>query len=336
MRRRGILALLGSAGALWPIAAHAQQPGGVYRVAGVNPSPSAGFLNEAAGGRYWRPFFDELRQPGFDEGRNLVIERHFGDGQADGLADLARRVAASKPNVIYCATARIAAHMKAATATIPIVAVASDPVAFGLIPSLARPGGNLTGVAPDGGIGFYAKHLELLREAAPHASRIAYLTPRAVWDSPVLLAPVKEAASRIGVLLLPAALELPIGEAEYRRAFAAIEAARADALIVGDSAENWSWSRLIIELAALGRLPAIYPDRFFSEQGGLLSFGPDYPLLFGRAGAVIAQILKGANPGDIPFYQASRFEFIVNQKTASTLGISMPSILLAQADEVIE
>jgi putative ABC transport system substrate-binding protein len=230
----------------------------------------------------------------------------------------------------------MAAHMKAATATIPIVTVASDPVAFGLVPSLARPGGNLTGVAPDGGLAFYAKHLELLREATHGASRIAYLTPRAVWDSPVLLAPVKEAAARIGVLLVPAALDSPIGEAEYRRAFAAIELARADALIVGDSPENWSWSRLIIELAALGRLPAIYPDRYFAEQGGLLSFGPDWPLLNRRAGAVIAQILKGANPGDIPFYQSSRFEFIVNLWTAKALGLTIPPAFLARADEVIE
>lgn len=126
------------------------------------------------------------------------MERHFGHGRSDEFAELAHRVAASKPDAILCSSDRLAAHLKAATATIPIVAIASDPVAFGLVRSLARPGGNLTGVAPDGGLAFYAKHLELLRLVAPTASRVAYLTPRAVWEAPMLLGPVTQGAGLTG------------------------------------------------------------------------------------------------------------------------------------------
>lgn len=336
MERRDLIAVLGGAAMAWPLAVLAQQPKKVYRIAGVIPSGSAYFLDERTNPRYWRPFFEELRRLGFVEGQNLTVERHAGDGQADRYADLARRVVASAPDVIFCNGDRLAAHLKAATATIPIVAVASGPVAFGLVPSLARPGGNITGVAPDGGLGFYAKHLELLREIAPAVSRIAYLTPRAVWESPILLAPVKEAAKQVGISLLPALPDSPMQQLEYRRAFSTAAQARAEALIVGESAENYSQISLIVELAARARLPTIYPDRVFTRFGGLMSYGADYPDLHRHAGAQIAQILKGANPGDIPFYRASHFELVVNLKTARTLGLSVPQSLLARADEVIE
>jgi hypothetical protein len=145
MRRRDLISMLGGAAIAWPLAVLAQQPGKVYRMAGVIPSGLAYFLNEKTYPRNWRPFFEELRRLGFVEGQNLTVERYSGEGQADRYADLARRVVASKPDVILCTSDRLAAHLKAATATIPIVALASGPVAFGLVPSLAHPAGNSRG-----------------------------------------------------------------------------------------------------------------------------------------------------------------------------------------------
>lgn len=336
MRRREFITLLGGAAAAWPVPVHAQQPGKVYRIAIVIPSGSIDRWNAVASPRYWRPFFEELRGQGFVEGQNLVVERYSGEGQTDLYADLAHKVVASKPDAIYVQTDRMAANFKAASATIPIVANLADPVAFGLVSSLAHPGGNITGVVGDAGIEFYSKYLELLRQAVPGASRIAYLTPREVWDSPTLLTPVRAAARQVGVSLIPALLEAPIREAEFRRVFAAMAQQRADGLIVGSSSENSSSARLIVELAENARLPTIYPGRWFAERGGLMSYSADYPDLNRRAGADIAQILKGANPGEIPFYQATRFELVINLKTAKTLGLTVPQSLLARADAVIE
>ena len=333
MRRRDLINYAAVA-AVCPLAALAQQPGKVYRIALLIPSGSVERMNEAANPRTWRPFFEELRRRGFIEGRNLIVERYSGEGQSDRYAELARAVVASKPDAIYCGTVRMAAYLKAATETIPIVADAAGVVEFGLVSSLAHPGGNITGVS-DAGLEFYAKHLELLRQAVPTASQLAYLTPHEVWDSP-LLAPVKDAARQIGVSLVPELLDAPIQEPEYRRVFALMAQQGLEALIVGSSQENSVNARLIVELAEIARLPTLYPGRWYVEQGGLMSYGPDIPELYRQLGADIAEILKGAKPGDIPFYQPTRFELVVNLKTATALGLTVPQSLLARADEVIE
>ena len=337
MKRRDLLAGIAGAAMLGPLAAKAQQPGKIYRIAIAEPSGAIDRWNEAEGSPpFWREFFEELRRRGLVERRNLIVERYSGEGRSDRFAELAHTVIAANPDVIFCGTLRLAAAFKAATATIPIVAEVADPVAFGLVSSLAHPGGNLTGVVEDGGLEFYAKHLELLREMVPGASRIAYLTPRAVWDSPILLAPVKEAAKQAEVTLIPAVLEAPIREAEYRRVFALLAQGGAEAVIVGSSVENSASGRLIVELAAQTRLPAIYPGRRYAVQGGLMAYGSDLIELYRRAAADIAAILNGANPGDIPFYRASRFELVINLETARALGLTVTQLLLAQADEVIE
>jgi putative ABC transport system substrate-binding protein len=333
VRRRGFIAFACGAAALWPLTARAQQPGKVYRIALLIPSGSVERMNEAANPRTWRPFFEELRRHGFIEGRNLIVERYSGEGQSDRYAELARAVVASKPDAIYCGTVRMAAYLKAATETIPIVADAAGVVEFGLVSSLAHPGGNITGVS-DAGLEFYAKHLELLRLVVPTASRLAYLTPHEVWDSP-LVAPVKDAARQIGVSLVPELLEATIQEPEYRRLFALMAQQGVEALIVGSSQENNANGRLIVELAEIARLPTLYPGRWHVE-GGLMSYGADTSELYRQLGADIAEILKGAKPGDIPFYQPMRFELVINLKTAKALGLTVPPSLLARADEVIE
>jgi putative tryptophan/tyrosine transport system substrate-binding protein len=335
MRRRKFVMLIGAAAA-WPLAARAQQPGKIYRIAIVIPAGSVEFLNEAKSPRNWRPFFEELRRQGFVEGQNLVVERYSGEGETDRYAELARRVVASTPDVIITQTTRLALDFKAATTTIPIVASAAAPIASGLVPSLAHPGGNITGVAGDAGVEFYAKHLELVRQVIPSAVRVAYLTPRAVWESATLLTPVKDAAKEAGISLIPALLDAPIEEAEYRRVFAALAETRVDALIVGDSAEHYSQQRLIIDLAEHARLPAVYPGRIFVERGGLISYGAEGADLVRRRASDVARILNGAKPGDIPFYQATRFELVINLKTATALGLTISPTLLSRADEVIE
>ena len=182
---------------------------------------------------------------------------------------------------------------------------------------------------------FWDKQLELLRETVPTISRVAYLTPRVVWDSPTGAA-IRTAAHHFGVDLLSALLDSPIGELEYRRVFAAMVHDRANALIVNDAPEHYANQRLITNLAMSTRLPAIYPNRSFADAGGLMAYGPDALDLFRRAAAQVDQILKGVKPGEIPFYQATRFELIINLKSAKALGITFPVTLLGRADEVIE
>jgi putative tryptophan/tyrosine transport system substrate-binding protein len=264
-----------------------------------------------------------------------LVERYSGEGRTESYAALARDVVGSKPELIFVLSARMVQHFQATATTIPIVAYTTDPVALGLAPSLARPGGNITGVVADVGVEFWDKQLELLRETVPTISRVAYLTPRVVWDGPTGAA-IRTAAHRFGVDLLSALLDSPIGELEYRRVFAAMVHDRANALIVNDTPENYANQRLITNLAMSTRLPAIYPNRSFVDAGGLMAYGPDALDLFRRAAAQVDQILKGVKPGEIPFYQATRFELIINLKSAKALGITFPITLLGRADEVIE
>jgi putative ABC transport system substrate-binding protein len=335
MRRRNFVSVAAGALATWPITLLAQRPGNVYRIAILLPSGAVGTWTEAKSPRYWRPFFEELRRLGYAEGQNLTVQRYSGEGETDRYAELARTVTASGPDVIFVMSARMALFCKAATTTIPIVAMTVDPVLVGLASSLAHPGGNITGVVADAGLEIEGKYLELLRQVIPSASRIAYLTPRAVWESD-MLSPVRELAPRVGVSVVAAALENPIGETEYRRVFANIAQQHVDAVIVGDSSENSTASRLIIELAESYRLPALYTARGYVEHGGLMSYGIVASELSRHAADAIGQVLGGADPGNIPFYRATAFELVVNLKTANALGLTVPQLLLAQAAEVIE
>jgi len=315
--------------------AQAQQPAKVRRIAIVHPSRPTAMLSEAGGIPNFGAFFKQLRLLGYVEGQNLSVGRHSGEGRTERYAALARDVVRSRPELIFVISARMVQHFKAATTTIPIVAYTTDPVALGLAPSLARPGGNITGVVPDVGVEFWDKQLQFLREAVPTTSRVAYLTPRALWDN-TTGATIRKAAQQIGIELLGALLESPIQEAEYRRAFTAIAQERADALIVNDTPENYAYQRLIAEMAKNARLPAVYPNRSFVEVGGLMAYGADSLDLFRRAADQIDRVLKGTKPGEIPFYQATKFELIINLKTAKLLGIEVPPSLLVRSDEVIE
>ena len=226
-------------------------------------------------------------------------------------------------------------QVKAATSAIPAVGSTSDPVGYGLAASLARPGGNITGISVDTGVEIFGKRLQLLRELVPGAKKVAFLTPRDGWDN-IFGKAAKEAAGQLGLSLVGPPLDTPIGEAEYRRVFAAMAEQRPDALLVSDYNENLVHRHLIADLARMHRLPALYPFRSFAEDGGLIAYAPDLIDLQRHAATMIGTILRGGKAGDIPFYQPTRFQMVINLKSARDIGLDIPSALLVAADEVIE
>jgi putative tryptophan/tyrosine transport system substrate-binding protein len=314
--------------------AHAQQTAKVYRIAMASPSEPVGDLTEN-GTRGYRAFFQRLRELGYVEGQNLVIERYSGEGRTENNAELAGEVVRSNPDLIFVSQYRLARNFKVATGTIPIVGSGGDPTAYGVVSSLARPGGNITGVTTDAGVHGGGKSLELLREMVPLASRVGTLTSRANVETPYTAA-IQEVARRLKISVVGPPLDPPFQEQEYRRVFAAIAQAGADALLVGTQVENIMNRHLIVELAAKYRLPAIYGWREFVDIGGLMAYGVEVQDVYRHAADQVDQIVKGAKPGDIPIYQPTKFELTINSKTAKALGLTIPFSLLARADEVIE
>jgi putative tryptophan/tyrosine transport system substrate-binding protein len=224
--------------------------------------------------------------------------------------------------------------VKAATSSIPIVGIFARPVENGIVPSLARPSGNITGVSVDVGMDQWAKRVQLLKEAVPQITRLGFLQTR---DSRERLSGyLREDALKNSASIVGPPFERPTDEQEYRRVFAALAQEGADGLLVSDEPENVTHRRLIAELAAKGRLPTIYPFRQFVEAGGLMSYGIDVSDLGHRVADLVDQILKGTKPGEIPIFQPTHFELCINLKTAKTLGIELPALLVARADNVIE
>jgi putative tryptophan/tyrosine transport system substrate-binding protein len=333
MRRREFIALVGSAAA-WPLAARAQQPAKMKRIAVVHPAEKvAGMTINGRPG--FRAFFEELNRLGYVEGQNLVVERYSGEGRTDRYAQLARDVVSTHPDLIVPMSGFLAAQFKLATTTIPIVTTTADPIVAGLVPSLARPGGNITGVSVDAGIQIWGKRLGLLIEATPKHSNIRFVASQANWER-LEAAAVREAAGQAGISLAGALLTNPIDEAAYQRVFTSMVQERVDALLVSSEPEHLSNRVTLVELAAKSRIPAIYPLREFVDVGGLMAYSVDLADVLRRVANLVDKILKGANPGDIPFFQQTKFELIINLKTAKTLGLEIPAALIARADEVIE
>jgi ABC-type uncharacterized transport system substrate-binding protein len=283
---------------------------------------------------FYRMFFEELSRLGYVEGRNLVVERYSGEGRTERYADLARDVVDTHPDLIFQQTTRLALNFKAATTTIPIVTVTADPIAAGLVSSLARPGGNITGVSVDAGIEVLGKRLALLLEATSNLSNARFLVSQLSWErSPG--AAVREASRRTSISLKGETMS-GFNEQEYQRAFNSMEHARVGGILVSDESEHFTYRRLLVELATKTRIPAIYAYREHVELGGLMAYSFDLEEVFRGSARLIAEILKGANPGDTPFRQATKFQLVINVKTAKALGLEMPSTLLLHADEVIE
>jgi putative ABC transport system substrate-binding protein len=315
--------------------AHAQQPAKVYRVAVVSPSTPVGEISETGDFRY-RAFLLRLREIGYIEGQNLAIARYSAEARSENFAEVAHAVLRDAPELIAASGDRLAREFKAATDIIPIVATVSDPVTLGLVKSLAQPGGNITGTSIDGGVEMEGKRLELLREMVPRASKVGYLATRRVWEEGTYVKATKEAAARKNISLVGPPLEAPFREAEYRRVFAMMSQQGADALVVNAQPENTTNALLIVELAKQTRLPAIYSYPSFAQIGGLVTYGVDLSDVMRHSADQVDLILKGAKPGDIPFYQPTKFHLVINLKTAKALGIEIPNSILAQADEVIE
>jgi putative ABC transport system substrate-binding protein len=337
MRRRDFISLLCGTAVAWLFAARAQgaqQTSKVYRIAFVDPQTAVAEQREnpmSAGSG----FFEELRRLGYVEGRNLVVEQYSSERRAFRNPELARAVVERDLDAIVAITNPMVLDFKAATSTIPIVGITADPVALGIVSNLARPGGNITGVSVDAGIGMWSKRLELLRAAAPKTSKAAFLGSRAAWDGPYGAA-LREAAQGVGISLVGAPLAAPFQEADYRRVLAAAVQEGAEALVISDLPYNFANRRLIVQLASEGRLPAIYPWRGAVETGGLMAYFFEFTDITRHLAGQLDLILKGAKPGEIPIWQPTRFLLSVNLKAAMTLGLTVPVSLLATADEVIE
>src|SRR5262245_55166556 len=320
MRRREFITLVGGAAA-WPLVARAQQPGKL---------PTVGFLGAASAWSQWvAAFLQRLRELGWIEGRNLTIEYRWAEGSSDRAAELAAEFVRRKVDVIV--TGGLPA-VKQATSVIPIVfAVASDPLGTGLVASLMRPGGNVTGLSTQAS-DLAGKRLELLREAVPGLRRLAILANIGYPASVTEMSEVQAAARTLGLEVV--AIEIQRAE-DITPAFKALKD-RAEALYVtADPLLNVNRIR-INTFANVARLPTIANVREFVEAGSLMSYGPNNTDLFRRAGDFVHKILRGAKPGDIPVEQPTKFDLVINVATAKALDLDMPPTLLARADEVIE
>jgi len=337
MKRREFITLIGGAAAAWPLAARAQQPPKMKRIAMVSPSERVANM-VASYHRFYRAFFDELSRLGYVEGKTLVVERYSAGGQPDRFAQLARDVVDTRPDVIYAIESTMGLAFKAATTTIPIVTVSPDPVVLGLVSNIARPGGNITGTAIDAGLELWGKRIGLLKEALPKLSNVCLIiqAPRKNWEEGRYGSAIREAAKAASTHLSAVTLEGKIDEAVYQRVFAAFEQDGPDALILSDHIVHLVNAVTIVGLAAKHRLPTMYAWREFVEIGGLMSYATDLVELGRSAGSQIGQILNGTNPGDIPFNQATHYELAINLKTAKSLGLEFPATLLGTADLVVE
>jgi len=278
--------------------------------------------------------FEELQRLGYVEGRNLIVDRW--QYQSGRLEEIAREVVDTNPDVISCPGTPMTLRLKAATTTIPIVAITGDPIRFGLVSNLARPGGNITGVSVDAGVEVWAKRLELLSSAVPKLINVVFVSSEGGWTGAGGQA-VRDGAQKLGISLVRATLSSPYGEAEFRSAFSSLQRDQLDGLMFSDEGQvHLPQKSLLVRLVQQMRLPAIYPYRVFVEDGGLMAYASDLKSVALRHAAQIVEILRGADPGDIPYSQAVRFELVVNLKTAKELGIEIPDGLVAAAAAVIE
>jgi putative tryptophan/tyrosine transport system substrate-binding protein len=328
MRRREFITVFGGAMVAWPRLARAQQP----------PVPVIGFLyggSFEAGHQALVAFRQGLNEFGYVEGQNATVEYRWAEGQPDRLPALAADFVRRHVAVIVAAATVSALAAKAATATIPVVFLSgADPVQSGLVKSLNRPGGNITGISPLTGE-LYTKRLQLLRELVPKAAVIATLvnTSYPVSDANPPSQKMQAAASALGLRLRPLNAR---NERELEAVFATFVEHQVDALLVGGLSFFESRRNQLVALAAQHAVPTIYSQREFVAGGGLMSYGTSFTETYRQVGIYTGRILKGEKPGDLPVVQPTKFEFLVNLNTARALGLQVPPNLLALADEVIE
>ncbi len=326
IRRREFIFTLGGAAVAWPLAVRAQQPA----------LPVIGFLSASspeASGERMRGFHLGLKEAGYVEGDNVTVLYRWAEAHMDRLPELAADLVRRGVAVVACFGNAAALAAKAATTTVPVVfAVSEDPVRVGLVASLARPGGNLTGVNYFSAE-LVAKRLELLRALVPGAAKIAVLVDPAAPPTPTTVRELETAASAMG---LQTQVLNARSSAEINAAFATVARARPDALFVASGFLFSSRRVQLVHLATLHKVPATYPERQFTETGGLMSYGANYADVHRQIGVYAGRILKGAKALELPVVQSSKFELVINAETARMLGLTVPPTLLATADEVIE
>ncbi len=323
--RKPFAALLGLGILVGPLGSDAQQPGKVPRI---------GFLSgQIQRAPSLEPFSKGLRELGYTDYKDFALEVRVSGGDSAVLPGLATELVALKVDVIVADSTLAALAAKKATAAVPIVTVADDPVGSGLVASLGRPGGNVTGLSslsPELG----AKRLELLKETVPRVARIAVLWSSVLSGNAIGLKEMETAAPTLGVKLLSLGPQRP---AEYYAALGLALKEKAGALIfLGSGNLSSPAERNIVELAKRRRLPVIYDLTDYVEAGGLLAYGASRPVLFRRAATYVDKILKGAKPADLPVEQPTRFELVINLKTAKALGLTIPPSVLIRADQVIQ
>jgi putative ABC transport system substrate-binding protein len=328
MSRREFITLLCSASVAWPLVARAQQPGKLPNIGLLNPASPDGFAIRLRGLR------QGLKDTGYVEGENVGIEYRWAEGRIERLPALAADLVRHEVSVIAALGGDTPAFAaKAATKTIPIVFLNGvDPVKSGLVASLNRPGGNVTGISLLAGA-VNTKRLELIHELVPQVASVAVLDNPIVTEAETRLRDLQEAARTLGLRLL---FQTVGSERELDAAFATIAEQKAGALFVDGSPFFVSRRDQLIGLAARQALPAMYFDREFADAGGLMSYGTSFADAYRQAGIYIGRILKGTKPADLPILQPTKFDFVINLKTAKTLGLTVPDKLLALADEVIE
>ena len=328
MNRRDSLHALAALGVALPFGARAQPAGKIYRI---------GFIQTSAPGEIEhldKALVEGLRELGYVEGRNIVIERRAAEGKQERLPALAVEIVRLKVDVIVTGSNPVIAAVKQATTTIPVVmAVSRDPVGAGFIASLARPGGNITGLSNDSDSQIQGKNVGLLKETVPRIARVAYLWNPDPPGAGIYRKVAESAARKLGIRFQSVEAR---GRNELEGAFAAMVRERADGVVVASDPVLFSARSRIVLLAQRHRLPAGYALREFAEVGGLMSYGSNIAQQFRRAAVYVDKILKGAKPGDLPVEQPTKFELVINLKTAKELGITIPQTVLLRADELIQ
>ena len=326
MNRRDVVAALMAMG-IASLAAHAQQKGKVYRI-GYLSAPTRASVEGVL-----QAFLRALRALGWVEGQNLIIEYRWAEGNIERLPALAADLVQSGVDLIVAPAGTASMAAKAATSSIPIVMIfAADPVALGLVTSLSRPGGNVTGTAATLSSGIYGKQLQILKEIVPRASRIARLSNPA---SPAHVAEAKEVEIAAQALRVQIQQVQARGPEEFDKAFAAMAGERAEALMVSSDTTYLVNATRIAELALKYRLPTMCRYREIAEAGGLMSYWVNMADFVGRSATYVDRILKGAKPADLPVEQPNKFELVINLKTAKALGLTISNDVLLRADEVI-
>ena len=329
MKRREFITLLGGAVAAWPLVARAQQPERV-RCIGVLMGLAA---TDAEGQAYFATFLQGLQEFGWAIGRNVIIDIRWSTGNNTDFRKYAMELVALGPEVILAYSSAVVAPLLQVTRTVPIVfAVVVDPVGAGYVDSLARPGGNITGFTVFD-YSMSGKWLQLLKEIAPGVTRVAVSRDPSIASGPAQFAAIQALAPSLGVELRPVDVQ---DEGEIERALALFAQSPNSGLIVTSSAQAISHRDLIIASVARHRLPAVYFSRFWAAAGGLISYGPDYLDQLRRAAGYVDRILKGEKPADMPVQAPTKYELVINLKTAKALGLNVPLGLQQRADEVIE